>query len=124
MKYKKIMAVALVLLAILTVSAVSASDDVDALATDNIEEAAVDDSLDEEISVDGASQLLSSNDDTGNLSSDSQEELGDYPSAEDVEIWTEGYEKGKLYTDEQDPVVIVHYPEYTFSVVVNGHDEY
>ena len=124
MKYKKIMAVALVLLAILTVSAVSASDDVDALATDNIEEAAVDASLDEEISVDGASQLLSSNYDTGNLSSDSQEELGDYPSAEDVEIWTEGYEKGKLYTDEQDPVVIVHYPEYTFSVVVNGHDEY
>ena len=101
MKFKTIMAITLVLLTILTISAVSASGDVDALATDNTEEAVVDASLDEGISENKANQVLTSND-VGNLSSNEQDEIQEEFSDNDLEILADGNENGMLCDDGTD----------------------
>jgi hypothetical protein len=66
MKYKKIMLVALVLLAVLTIGAVSASDDVasnETLAVEDIDEVSIDASLDEKMSNEDNSEILAIEDD-------------------------------------------------------------
>ena len=74
MNYRKMMLVAFLLLAVLTLGAVSASEDADALAVDSVDEASVDASLDDEIISEGGGDSLASSDDASALGDDDEED--------------------------------------------------
>ena len=109
MKFKKIMLVTFVLLAILTIGAVNASEDIntnEALAVDNIEEVSVDASVNDLVSESGDELIADSN-----------------VTEENDEIYVNIGSDEKIYTDEIGGIVSVSVPQNkdgTIFVEVNG----
>jgi hypothetical protein len=133
MKFKRLMLVTLVLLAILTIGAVSASEDInttETLAVDNVEEVSIDASLgdvsgsgdDAEIVAASGSDVLS-NESFSEEDPDIDENGTDYSDEIETSIWDEN-ENGKLYTDYPGSDVVwvdvTNNIDGTFYVLVNS----
>ena len=87
MKFKRIMLVTFVLLAILTIGAVSAADDINAnetLTADNVEEVSVDASVDDLISESGDEVIAASEDDVQSLSTSIDMDVEDVYEGETI----------------------------------------